>query len=138
MTVKYVAETTVPTTEAIETVAVGETGPEETAANTNAEAAGAAEATEAAEVTETSAPAQTNLKNVTLKLKKTDIRLGVYYEYKLLLDCDLEQNEVQWSSEHPYIASVDENGVVKAIKAGTTAITATYGDQKVQCIVRCS
>ena len=138
VTVKYVAETTVPTTEAIETVAVGETGPEETAADTNAEVAGAAEATEAAEVTETSAPAQTNLKNVTLKLKKTDIRLGVYYEYKLLLDCDLEQNEVQWSSEHPYIASVDENGVVKAIKAGTTAITATYGDQKVQCIVRCS
>ena len=138
VTVKYVAETTVPTTEAIETVAVGETRPEETAADTNAETAGAAEATEAAEVTETSAPAQTNLKNVTLKLKKTDIRLGVYYEYKLLLDCDLEQNEVQWSSEHPYIASVDENGVVKAIKAGTTAITATYGDQKVQCIVRCS
>ena len=138
VTVKYVEETTVATTEAIETVAVGETGPEETAADTNAETAGAAEATEAAEVTETSAPAQTNLKNVTLKLKKTDIRLGVYYEYKLLLDCDLEQNEVQWSSEHPYIASVDENGVVKAIKAGTTAITATYGDQKVQCIVRCS
>ena len=138
VTVKYAAETTVPTTEVIETIAVGETGPEETAADANAEAAGAAEATEAAAVTEASAPAQTGLKNVTLKLKKTDIRLGVYYEFELLLDCDLEQNEVQWSSEHPYIASVDENGVVKAIKAGTTAITATYGDQKVQCIVRCS
>ena len=85
----------------------------------------------------TSAPANQQLKNVTLKLKKTDIRLGVYYEFKLLLDCDLEQNEVQWSSEHPYIASVDENGVVKAIKAGTTSITAQYGDQKVTCMVRC-
>ena len=128
VTVKYVEETTEAATEAIETVAYGETGPEETAADSG----------DGGDAAETTVPANTNLKNVTLKLKKTDIRLGVYYEYKLLLDCDLEQNEVQWSSEHHYIASVDENGVVKAIKSGTTAITATYGDQKVQCIVRCS
>ncbi|MDD5884403.1 MAG: Ig-like domain-containing protein [Candidatus Faecousia sp.] len=128
VTVKYVEETTEAATEAIETVAYGETGPEETAADSG----------DGGNAVETTVPANASLKNVTLKLKKTDIRLGVYYEYKLLLDCDLEQNEVQWSSEHPYIASVDENGVVKAIKSGTTAITATYGDQKVQCIVRCS
>ena len=128
VTVKYVEETTEAATEAIETVAYGETGPEETAADSG----------DGGNAVETTVPANASLKNVTLKLKKTDIRLGVYYEYKLLLDCDLEQNEVQWSSEHPYIATVDENGVVKAIKSGTTAITATYGDQKVQCIVRCS
>lgn len=75
--------------------------------------------------------------DVTLKLKKTDIRLGVYYEFTLELDCDLEQNEVEWSSEHPYIATVDENGTVKALKSGTTSITAKYGDQEVSCIVRC-
>ena len=126
--VKYKEEPVPPTTEA--TVPV-----EETAAAGETQAEGE---TEAAAPAETTAPAQTGLKNVTLKLKKTDICLGVYYEFTLLLDCDLEQNEVQWSSEHPYIASVDENGVVKAIKAGTTAITAQYGDQKVQCIVRCS
>lgn len=124
--VKYTEET-VPTAaetvETVETVAVGETVADETG--------------EASEPVETTAPPKANLKNVTLKLKKNDIQLGVYYEFKLLLDCALEQNEVQWSSEHPYIASVDENGVVKAIKSGTTAITAQYGDQKVQCIVRC-
>ena len=117
--VKYEEETVPPTTEepqAAETAAAGETDA----------------------AAEPAAPTQAGLKNVTLKLKKTDIRLGVYYEFQLLLDCDLEQNEVQWSSEHPHIATVDENGVVKAIKAGTTAITAQYGDQKVQCIVRCS
>ena len=130
VTVKYVEETTVATTQAPETTPVEETQAEAEPQNAETEAA-VTEATEA-----TTAPA--NLKNVTLKLKKTDICLGVYYEYKLLLDCNLEQNEVTWTSEHPYIASVDENGVVKAIKAGTTAITATYGDQKVQCIVRCS
>ena len=72
-----------------------------------------------------------------LKLKKTDIRLGVYYQFTLELDCGLQQNEVQWSSEHPHIAKVDENGVVTAVKSGTTAITATYGDQSVTCMVRC-
>lgn len=136
VTVKYVEETVPPTTEAPETLATEATEGAAEPQNAETEAPAAAEPTEAA--TTPAAPAQTNLKNVTLKLKKTDIRLGVYYEYKLLLDCGLEQNEVQWTSEHPYIASVDENGVVKAIKAGTTAITATYGDQKVQCIVRCS
>lgn len=75
--------------------------------------------------------------DVTLKLKKTDIMLGVYYQFTLELDCELEQNEVQWSSEHPHIATVDENGVVTAVKAGTTAVTATYGDQTVTCMVRC-
>lgn len=136
VTVKYIEETVHPTTEAPETEATEATEEAAEPQNAETEASADAEPTEAA--TTPAAPVQTNLKNVTLKLKKTDIRLGVYYEYKLLLDCGLEQNEVQWSSEHPYIASVDENGVVKAIKSGTTAITATYGDQKVQCIVRCS
>lgn len=116
--VKYVEET-VPITEA----AVVETAPVET---TPAEVA-------PAETT----PAGTGLKDVTLKLKKTDIMLGVYYQYTLQLDCDLEQNEVEWTSEHPHIAKVDENGVVTAVKSGTTIVSAKYGDQVVECWVRC-
>ena len=137
VTVEYVVETAAPTTEALETIP----DEEQSVTTGETEAADAAEGTEATEATEaaaTTAPTQAALKNVTLKLKKTDICLGVYYEFTLLLDCNLEQNEVQWSSEHPYIASVDENGVVKAIKTGTTVITAQYGDQTAQCIVRCS
>lgn len=133
VTVKYIEDTVPPTTEAPETVPVEQT---ESAAETQATEASSAAQTEPAEAT--TAPVQANLKNVTLKLKKSDITLGVYLEFQLLLDCGLEQNEVQWSSEHPHIATVDENGVVKAVKSGTTAITATYGDQQVQCIVRCS
>ena len=75
--------------------------------------------------------------NVELKLQKTDIMLGVYYEYQLKLDCELEQDAVTWTSEHPHIASVDDKGVVKALKKGITSIKATYGDQEVSCIVRC-
>lgn len=108
--VKYVEETVPPTTEA---AMVETTAPVETEAS----------------------PAVNS--NVTLKLKKTDIKLGVYLQFQLVLDCDLEQDAVEWSSEHPYIASVDEKGVVTAVKSGTTAITAKYGDQAVQCIVRC-
>ena len=100
VTVKYVEETTVATTEAIETVAVEETLPEAATAATEAK-------TDTVTVTEATTASQSNLKNVTLKLKKTDICLGVYYEYKHLLDCNLEQNKVKWSSEHPYIDSVD-------------------------------
>lgn len=83
-------------------------------------------------------PEETFRSDVTLKLKQTDIRLGVYYEYQLMLDCDLEQNEVEWISEHPHIVKVDENGVITALKDGTTSIIAKYGDQEAACIVRCS
>ncbi len=103
-------------------------------------AAEATEATEAEEADETTAATEENKKvdsNVVLKLKKSDIRLGVYYQFTLELDCDLDPKDVQWSSEHPHIAKVDDQGVVTAMQAGTTGIIAQYGDQKVQCIVRC-
>lgn len=123
--VKYVEETVPPTTEALI---------EETAAATEAvEPAEAEDIQEAVAETE----AATVNSNVTLKLKKTDIRLGVYYEFQLELDCDLNPEDVEWSSEHDYIAKVDEMGNVTAIKEGTTSIIAKYGDQTAECIVRC-
>ena len=118
--IKYVEETVPPTTEA----AVMET---------------TVPVVEAVDPDAPDAPAaSTEIKSdVVLKLKKTDIKLGVYYKFTLVLDCELEQNEVQWKSEHPHIATVDENGVVTAVKSGTTVITATYGDQTASCMVRC-
>lgn len=92
--------------------------------------------TTAATVQETAAPTVDS--SITLKLKKTDIMLNVFYYFTLELDCDLEPTDVEWSSAHPYIAAVDEKGVVTAMKAGTTTITAKYGDQEAKCIVRCS
>lgn len=131
--IRYVEETVPPTTEAIvvaETVAAEAVEPTVSQESEETQPA-------ATEATVSSAPAAIK-DGVTLKLKKTDIMLGVYYQFTLELDCDLEQNEVQWTSEHPHIAKVDENGVVTAVKSGTTAITATYGDQTVTCMVRCS
>lgn len=74
---------------------------------------------------------------IQLKLVKNDIRLGVYYSFTLELDCSLDAKDVEWSSEHPHIATVNEEGVVTAVQAGTTAIIAKYGDQQVQCMIRC-
>ena len=128
--INYVEETVPPTTEATE-AAEEPAGTEGTVTDGTEPAE-----VETAEHAATQAPQQLK-EGITLKLKKTDIMLGVYYQYTLVLDCDLEQNEVQWSSEHPHIAKVDENGVVTAVKSGTTAITAKYGDQEVTCMVRC-
>lgn len=98
-----------------------------------------------ATIPEETKPAETELEetvpairtDVTLKLKQSDIGLGVYYQLQLILDCDLEPNEVEWRSEHPHIVKVDENGLITALKDGTTAVIAKYGDQEVSCIVRC-
>lgn len=75
--------------------------------------------------------------DIELKLKKSDIGLKVYYYVTLELDCDLEPTDIEWSCEHPHIASVDEKGVVTAKKDGVTDIIAKYGDQEVRCKVRC-
>ena len=74
---------------------------------------------------------------VTLKLKDTDIRLGVGYGHTILLDCDLKHEDIEWRIEHEYIAKVDDKGFVTALANGTTAVIAKYGDQEVQCILRC-
>ncbi len=44
---------------------------------------------------------------------------------------------VTWTSSNPAIATVDENGIVLALKAGTTTITATTNDGgfKANCII---
>ena len=137
--VKFVEETVPPTTEAVVEETVSEESNETTAAAENSETAETTEAEDSTEATEstTASTGNVTLKDVQLKLKKKDIQLGVYYQFQLELDCALSPEEVTWSSEHPHIAKVDEKGNVTAVKDGTTSITAKYGDQEVQCIVRC-
>lgn len=75
--------------------------------------------------------------SITLKLKRTDISLGAYYQFRLELDCNLDPKDVEWSSEHRYVASVNEEGVVTALmKGAVTDIIVKYGDQEVRCKVR--
>lgn len=93
------------------------------------------EATEA-ETEEATEPAKDYNPDIQLKLKKTDISLGLYLTYQLMLDCDLEQDDVEWSVEHSWICKVDEFGNVTALQHGVTDVIVKYGDQEVRCKVR--
>lgn len=75
--------------------------------------------------------------DIVLKLKQSDRSISVGYGFTLELDCDLDPSQVEWTVEHGHIASVDETGFVLAKSRGTTAVIVRYGDQQVQCIIRC-
>ena len=122
------------TTAVEETGAVSETVPAETVEAVTVPAE--TEAEEETEATEATAASEVTAQ-VTLKLKDTDIRLGVGYGHTILLDCDLKHEDIEWRVEHEYLAKVDDKGFVTALANGTTAVIAKYGDQEVQCILRC-
>jgi uncharacterized protein YjdB len=46
-----------------------------------------------------------------------------------VLPRDATDKSVEWSSDNPYVATVDENGTITAIGKGTATITATTKDQ---------
>ena len=58
-----------------------------------------------------------------------------------ILEClkrmDLKPEEVTWFTNNPNVALI-RNGVVTALGPGTTKVFAKYGDQQVECIVRCN
>lgn len=99
------------------------------------------EAPTAAPETPTEAPPAaetTGNAGVVLKLKKTDITFGIQGVYTTLqLDCDLKPEDISWSTRNSNVATV-KNGVVTAVGPGLTVITAKYGDQTAECIVRCN
>lgn len=94
------------------------------------------ETVEATEPEETTAPAKDYDPNIKLKLKQYDFSLGLYLSHQLMLDCDLEQDDVEWSVEHTWICKVDEFGNVTALQHGVTDVIVKYGDQEVRCKVR--
>ncbi len=116
---------------ATEPTAAEETAPAETADATEP-------ATEAATEPAKSTEATVDPNAVKLKLKKNDISLfSVYSSATLILDCELALTDLDWMTMDSSIAIVNE-GVVTATGRGTTKIIGTYGDQKVECIVRCN
>ena len=137
--------TEAPTEAATEAPAEGETeAPAES--ETEAPAEGETEApaeneTEAPAESETEAPtegATEPLKDVVLKVKTSDMTFRARGQQAVIkLMCALTNQEVTWTSANESVATVDENGVITRIAAGTTIITGQYGDQKVEIIVRC-
>lgn len=97
------------------------------------------DATEAPEETETEAPkAPEQLKDVTLSVKTSDLTFrSKGQQAAIKLTCNLENNEVTWSSENEAVATVSADGIITRIGAGTTKVIGQYGEQKVEIIVRC-
>ena len=52
-----------------------------------------------------------------------------------LLPENTTDRTIVWTSANPDIATINENGVLKGIRAGETLITATAGKQQASCIV---
>ena len=48
---------------------------------------------------------------------------------------DASDKTVTWTSDKPEVATVDANGTVHAVAAGTATITATAGDKTATCVV---
>ena len=93
----------------------------------------AEEATEAP--TEETGP---KLKDVTLGVKSSDLTFrSSGQQATIKLTCKLDNDEVTWSSANEAVATVDKNGVITRVGAGTTTVTGTYGEQTVEIVVRC-
>lgn len=106
---------------------------EETTAPEQTEETVTTEETEETTVETTEAPL-----NITLKLNKTDLTFAYKGEtFQLKVNSELSAEDVIWRSEDPSIATV-ENGLLTAVGSGTTIVYAQYGDQIVECIVRCA
>lgn len=91
------------------------------------------------ETTEETTEATTEpLLNITLFLNRSDFTLSYRgASYQLKFNEELTAEDITWISEDPSIATV-ENGLVTCVSYGTTKVIAKYGDQEVECIVRCA
>ena len=132
VTVQYVEETEPVEEPTLPVLEEGDTAEETAAEEATAEGEAPTGEAETQEPTEETLPP-----DVELKLKAYDRSITVGYGFTLELDCELDPSQVEWSVEHDYIASVDEKGFVLAKSRGTTAVIVKYGDQEVQCIIRC-
>lgn len=68
--------------------------------------------------------------DITLKRGKT-VQLSVEINPD-----NVPESYVEWSSDNEKVATVDENGKVKALKKGKATITATAGNCSVSCTIR--
>lgn len=88
------------------------------------------------EPTEETTQAPTLL-DIKLYLDKSDFTLSFRGDfYQLNFNPELSAEDITWESANSAVATV-VNGRVTCVSYGTTRITARYGDQEVECIVRC-
>lgn len=73
---------------------------------------------------------------VNLELNRKEITFEIEGQTWVLYDGDLDVTAITWVSDNEAVATV-ANGTVTAVAEGDAMITATYGDQNVQCAIHC-
>ena len=67
--------------------------------------------------------------DIDVRASKKTVNVGDYLLLNVVLaPKNTTMNEVTWKSENTYVATIDENGIMKAVSAGTAKITATTKD----------
>ena len=77
-------------------------------------------------------PSDPSAANAKLNREDMTLAVGDYFAMKV----KNYDGEVTWSVKDPSIASILNDGTVKALKSGRTTITAKVGDRTLECIVR--
>ena len=78
-----------------------------------------------------------------ISLSKQDITLQYQEDFQFIAAVSPAeaQDQIVWTSSHPDILTVDQDGIVKNINGGSetvqATITASCGDRYAECIVRC-
>ena len=71
----------------------------------------------------------------TLSLSKTTLELEVGKTETLTCTGAEDGTTINWKSSDEAIATINETGLINAIKEGTTTITATVGEDTATCAV---
>lgn len=67
-----------------------------------------------------------------------DVSFNKYGEEYQLYKGEIDASYVTFTSSNPEVVTVDEKGKIKVVGKGEAVITAQYGDQKIQCNIRCN
>ncbi|MGN0329694.1 MAG: S-layer homology domain-containing protein [Kineothrix sp.] len=77
-----------------------------------------------------------SVKTIRLEPDSLTLGLGESRQLTAVLEPAGVQERIRWESSDPSVAEVDASGRVKAVDAGTAAVTATAGDVSVSCQIR--
>lgn len=72
---------------------------------------------------------------ITLEPESFSLKVGESRTIDVVIEPDLDNQTIAWSSSAPEVATVEGEGIVKAISAGTAEITAQAGDKQAVCEV---
>ena len=76
--------------------------------------------------------------SITLNQTELNLEVGDLYDLIETVQPENTTDVVVWSSSDVDVATVDQYGIVSAIKAGTTTIIATCGNVNAECVVNVS